>query len=206
MLHKRIRFVTANYYQLQGFRLVPFGIFALLVRASYRGWFDWLPGRPVHEPGGLGVVWGPLAFVAAIACALTATAYYRKRYGAVAPNGRGRRNWLLGLAIISFFALAQIDARVAWPISLSSLLVSASLGITVWADGWARAHYLFGAVAWLAVSIMPAFHPDLPTALLAYDSAIGLTLIVCGIGDHLLITRTLGETGRAIDASNATAL
>jgi hypothetical protein len=206
MLHRKIRFVTANYYQLQGLRLVPLGVFLLLVGANGRGWFDWLPGRPVNPPGDLGIVWGPLAFLAAIAAALAATAHYRRRYGAVAQYGRRRRNWLLGLAMVGFFALAQVDARVEWPILFSPLLISVSLFVTVWADGWVRAHYLFGAIAWLAVSLMPAFQPEPATALLAYYGAGGLTLIVCGIGDHLLITGTLEETGDAIDASNPTAV
>lgn len=206
MLHNKIRFVTANYYQLQGLRLVPFGIFLLLVAVDSQGWLEWLPGRPVEGPDDLGVVWGPLAFFVALASAHAATVRYRRRFGAVAQYARLRRNWLLGLAVVGFFVLAQVDARLEWPVSLRALLISVSLFVTVIADGWLRAHYLVGALAWLAVSTMPAYQPEPATVLLAYFGAGGLTLIVCGLGDHLLITGTLQDPVKVVDAANATAL
>ena len=203
MLHDRIRFVTANFYQLQGLRLVPVGMYLLFIAADAVGWMDWLPGKPVDGPDAAGNAWGLLAFAWAIFGALAATAYYRRQYGAVTQYGRGRRNAMLGVAIAWFVALAVVDVQTEWPVLLSALLVSVSLFVTVLVDGWLRTHYLAGAFAWLAVGLVPLVAPETPVAL-AYGGAGGLTLIVCGLGDHRLITGTVFETGNTLDASHPT--
>lgn len=196
MEHGRIRFVTGNYYQLQGLRMVPIGLFLALVGLlNLFGMFDHF--RPAAQPRlvtGVG-----LAGWLALGLSVAAPLYYRYRYGAIKPSARGRRNGWITAAVIGTFLLIRVDNDLHWPVSLSLLLVSASLFIAVWRDGWIRAHYLVPAVAWLVVGFQPAFNvTPAHTTRVGFILLGGLTLIVCGIGDHLLLTRTLTKP-RTID-------
>lgn len=72
------------------------------------------------------------------------------------------------------------------------------LSVTVAIDGWLRVHYLLPAVLWAATSLGPlaGWVPSRAWIL----TLSGVSLLVCGIGDHLLITRTLAPaTGGSHD-------
>lgn len=203
MVENRIRFVTGNFYQLQGLRLVPLGLFLLFAGAHSQGWLDWLPGRPVERPGDLGNAWWPLALFAALVGAWWASDYYKCHYGSVTQFERKRRNWLLSLAIVGFLVLTAIDRMVTGPVLFAPLLISVSLLITVFADGWLRAHYLISAAAWLAVSVAPAIQPSESTIRLSYALIGGLTLLVCGVGDHIVIVRTFSKAREPVSAGES---
>ena len=89
---------------------------------------------------------------------------------------------------------------------LHLLLVSASLFITVWHDGRIRAHYLAPAVAWLVASLLPTLNLSSANLKMTVFVLGGLTLIWCGIGDHLLLTRTVATPRTTDDASQPAAL
>ena len=84
--------------------------------------------------------------------------------------------------------------------SLQLLLVSVSLFITVWHDGRIRVHYLAPAVVWLAVSFLPAVNASTAGLKITVLGLGGLTLIFCGIGDHVLLARTLAKPRTTDDA------
>src|SRR5690242_19310167 len=112
MTRDRIRFVTAHYYQLQGLRLMPLGVYLLALGASTLGWLSWLPGDPARTSARwLGAIFG-LALTAAVA----ATAWYRRRYGGLAPLSRVRRNGWILLATATFVAAAQVDQYANGPV------------------------------------------------------------------------------------------
>jgi hypothetical protein len=190
-----VRFVTANYYQLQGLRLVPLGVFLLILAASAAGWFQWLP----HERR-----WLAAAFGLTLLGSVAGTGYYRRRYGSVAQFGRAGRNLLITLSVLIFVGLAQLDQRLVGTVSLAPLWIAVALLATVWADGWIRAHFLIGAAMWIAVGVVFSVPAAAESRLVAYYVAGGFTLLVCGMGDHLLISRTLNETGITFDAANPT--
>ena len=196
MVSDRIRYVTGNFYQLQGLRLVPLGLFLLAGAAATAGWLDWLPGMQssTHRSQ-----WrGGALFATLIACALTSL-YYRNRYGAVSQFTRRGRDALIGVAIVVWLVLMRVDGWLPWPILLNALFVALCLVITVWADGRVRRHYLVGAMLWLAMGFLPALGVRGQALLVALYAAGGLTLVVCGLGDHLLITRTLTNFADASD-------
>jgi hypothetical protein len=89
---------------------------------------------------------------------------------------------------------------------MSLLLVSASLFITVWHDGRIRTHYLVPAVVWLVVSFLPILNLSPAETRLTVFGLGGLTLIVCGIGDHLLLTSALAIPRTTDDASHPATL
>ena len=205
MEQHKIRFVTANYHQLQGLRLVPLGLFlALWASLDWLGFFD--PARFPPADRARILTWTGLAFWLGLVLAIAAPVYYRRRYGSVDPFDRGSRNRWITAAVIGFFVLARIDRGLQWPVSLQLLLVSMALFITVWHDGRIRSHYLAPAFVWLAVSFLPAFDVS-PAVLKTTAIALGgLTLVGCGIGDHLLLARTLAIPRTTGDAPHATAV
>ena len=190
MTRDRIRFVTAHYDQLQGLRLVPLGVYLVALAASGLGWLSWLPG----DPSRASARWLGGLFCGALAVAAAATVWYRRRYGALTALSRRRRNTWLVLAVGIFLLAAQFDQSVNGPIALAPLSVAAALALTVRADGWFRAHYLIAAAPWLAVAWIPTLHDDGTSRLVSYALAGGFALIVCGLGDHWLLSRTLIET------------
>lgn len=182
-----IRFVTENYAQLQGLRLVPLGVFlGLCALVDGAGLLD-RAGHPHGIPAEIVTRMG-FAGVLAFLLVLAAPVYYHYRYGAIDPRDRRVRNSWITAAVIGFLVLARVDRHLQWPVSLQLLLVSVALFVTVWHDGWIRRHYLAPAIAWLVASLLPALDVFRMDVLLGLG---GLTLIVCGLGDHRLLTRTL---------------
>jgi hypothetical protein len=198
MTRDRIRFITAHYDQLQGLRLIPLGIYLLALSASGLGWLWWLPGEPARASRQwLGVLFG-LALVAAVC----ATIWYRRRYGARAPLSRHRRNAWLVLAVGVFLLAAQFDQYADAPIALAPFSVAVALVLTVRADGWVRAHFLIAAAPWLLAAWIPPLHHH-GTRLVSYALAGGVALIVCGVGDHRLLSRNLLDVPDATHGPHA---
>jgi hypothetical protein len=199
MTRDRIRFITAHYDQLQGLRLVPLGVYLLALAASGLGWLSWLPGDPARASG----QWLGVLFVLALVAAVSATAWYGHRYGARAPLSRWRRNAWLVLAVGIFLLTAQFDQYTNAPIALAPFSVAAALVLTVRADGWVRAHFLMAAVPWFLVAWIPPLHHDGPSRLVSYAFAGGVALIVCGVGDHRLLSRALLDVPDATHGPHA---
>jgi hypothetical protein len=192
MEQDKIRFVTANYQQLQGLRLVPLGLVMGLWALCDVLRFLEGAGVPARDRATVLTRIG-LACWLGLILALAAPVYYRHRYGSVDPIDRHTRNRWITAAVIGFFVLGGMGSNPEWPVSLQMLLVSVALFITVWHDGRVRAHYLAPAFVGLAASFLPvldAAPADLKIALFGLG---GLTLIGCGIGDHMLLTRTLAK-------------
>jgi hypothetical protein len=201
----KIRFVTANYHQLQGLRLVPLGLFlAFWASADFLGFLDpaqFPPGDRARVLTRIG-----LAFWLGLLLAFAAPLYYRYHYGSVDSFDRGSRNRWITAAVIGFFVLIPIDRGLQWPVSLQLLLVSMALFITVWHDGRIRSHYLAPALVWLAVSFLPALDAPPANLRMMLLGLGGLTLVICGIGDHLLLTRTLAKPRNTDDAPHPAAV
>ena len=187
MVEDRIRFVTGNFSQLQGLRWIPLGLYLIALAASAMGQLSWLPGDgPTSEARWLGV-----AFCVGLIGAVGATSYYRRRYGTVAQFGRRGRNVLSAVAVAVFIVLARFDLYADGPVALAPLWVAAALALVVGVDGWLRVHFLVAAVPWFVIAWTPPLHADGTTRLVSYALAGAVALLVCGIGDHRLIARTL---------------
>ena len=205
MKQKRIRFVTANYQQLQGLRLVPLGLFlAFWASIDFLGLLD--PARfPSGDRASVLTRIG-YAYWLGLLLAFAAPAYYRYRYGSVNPYDRRSRNRWITAAVIGFFVLVRMDRDLQWPVSLHLLLVSMALFVTVWHDGRIRSHYLAPALVWLAASFLPAWDVSPASLRITLFGLGGLTLVSCGIGDHLLLTRTLAKPRTTDDVPHAAAV
>jgi hypothetical protein len=89
---------------------------------------------------------------------------------------------------------------------LSLLLLSASLFVTAWHEGWIRPYYPAVAVMWLMAGCLPALgvpHPDMRLTLSLLG---GLTFIVIGVGDHMLLTQSLATPPGTDDVCRPTTI
>jgi hypothetical protein len=201
----KIRFVTANYAQLQGLRLVPIGVVLLLLGVvTILGFADPVGVAPADRARFLTRM--GYAFWIGLGLALAAPAYYRHRYGSVDGLDRRRRNRWITAAVIAFFVLARVDSSLNWPVSLSLLLVAVSLFVTAWHEEWIRPYYPAVALVWLVAACLPALGVPAPGTRLTLCFLGGLTLIVIGVGDHLLLTRSLANPPNTDDACHSTSI
>lgn len=204
MERQKIRFVTANYAQLQGLRLIPIGLFLVLTAFDVLGVFD-RQGLSAADRAQALTRMGLLAWLA-IGAALAAPLYYRYRYGAVEGFDRRRRDRWITAAVLGFFVLSRVDRNLDWPVSLSLMLVSVSLFVTALNEHWVRPYYPVLAAMWLLAACWPMLGGSPPGARLALCGLGGLTLVVIGIGDHLLLSRTLATPPSPGDAPHPTTL
>jgi hypothetical protein len=206
MLADQIRFVTGHFYQLQGLRLIPVAMFLLWYRASERGWLDWLPGRPVERPGDLGILWGPATLTLAIVGVAVIESRYTERYGSVLQHPRQKRLLWLGIVAVAFLLLMPIDRLLEWPVLLSPLIIALALAIVVRIDRPFRFHYVLPAVVWGVVGVSPLLGFNREHLDVAFSLAGAVALIVCGVGDHFLIVRTMSSPGKRLSVAKPAAV
>ncbi|MFO7539122.1 MAG: hypothetical protein R6X32_13850 [Chloroflexota bacterium] len=188
---ERIEYITQNFNLLQGLRVVPFGLFILVDAAAYA----WLPWYRIWRP------LTPLAlFGLAVALSILANGYYSRHYGEVRPlqqpSSRLEAATLLAGVVLMVIGGA-LDRHYQLPLSLFGLAMSAFLlGALYLFNGTLRLHYLALAVIVAALSLLPLTGIVAAAHLFGPDGhygqiTIGLGLIVIGLGDHLLLARTL---------------
>jgi len=187
----RVRYVTERFGGMQGLRLVPFGLYLLVLAAGTAGLV------PRVRPGALDVSLGLLLM--AVAGSWLIGRYYDSRFGRVAPMASGRGSAGAGTgALIGAFTLflsGFVDARLDPPVSVSWLFLG---GVTL-AYWWGplrrrRVHYAaFGGV-FVLLGLSPLVTGTLsgpPLDYVTYTVIMGLGAIVCGILDHVMLVRTL---------------
>lgn len=185
----RARYVAGRYRDLQGLRVVPwsvvFGLWALGESGLHLGpWWLWALGISIVSAVGLTVVLGP---------------YYRRAFGSVDPRPEGWRRWgVVAAAGAAVVVTGAVDT--AWrmqPVSLTGLALAALIAAVYWR--WrrhARHHLAFAAVL-AAVSLAPLGAVAPVDGLHPLSSATGTSVAVAGfflvggLGDHLLLVRTL---------------
>jgi hypothetical protein len=187
MLASRIRFVTRNFYQVQGLRMVPWALLILLFGLGRFGWLDWLPGYPPQRPLDLGVLWGILAVLVATGAFVSVSQYYRTHFGTVRLQHGDNLFILPVLVTVTVDAVHRPTNGAVIPAAL--LLAAALLGL-VMRDGRLRAHYAPAALAWFGLGMVPlAGVQDATVGAAAYLTGAS-TLLICGVGDHLVMVGT----------------
>lgn len=189
---RRLRFVTERYPHLQGLRLVPLGVPFLISGA-------WRSGRFAGIPEITGIAHRYLflmLLVAALAVSAFASRYYRRQFGSVQPYPRVGA----ALALVTFAAALGISVwlqdtfRPAIPLPM--VAIGLSLGLLGVAGGYVRVHYLALSALCLVFASSGAFGVPMETRDALLDNLIGLGLIIVGLGDHLLLRRTLEPVSR----------
>lgn len=197
----RLRYVAGHYRDLQGLALVPFGLVFLAPGFIPNGW------------GQQGETWRWLMIAGALLLSWLATIYYQRAVGRAWPALRtgGSYRWLAimigGALLFGYFAAPWYDGLVNPPISVTALVMAGLLLIPfVAARGRYRHHYLYLALLYVAVALLP-LTGLVTSAQLVKDPFLfgllyGLPWIVGGLGDHIFLVRTLKPLPKeAVDGS-----
>jgi hypothetical protein len=184
---QRLRYVTARYEQLQGLRLVPLGIPFLLSSAWREGLLPWVPGT-----AGAGArVWLVAMFLPAIGLSMAAKVYYRHRFGDVQAATPVRAPIAAPAFTAILLAAVSLQSVLQSPISIPSVILAlgvACLGID---GGIMRPHYVAVAATLGVFALSGAIGVPFHIRDVLWDRVIGMSLLVIGIGDHLLLRGTL---------------
>ena len=183
----RTRFVTARYPQLQGLRLLPLAI-VFFASALWRAGAIDLPAEQwPHTPQ----VWFSGGLAAAIATSFVIRRWYTRTLGAIGqrPVYSGAIPILAttGIAVLaSWFQISR-----GWHVPLGAIVVgSVLLAVGLRGYRW-RSHYVAAGAAVLIYALLAGSGWAVHSLDAGFDAVIGLTLLIVGIGDHILLTNTL---------------
>lgn len=183
----RTRFVTARYPQLQGLRLVPLAL-VFFASALWRAGAIELPAEASqnnHE------IWFCGGLAMAILVSFVIRDRYRHTIGSVGQHAT--HNAAIPIVATTGIAAAAAWLQVSrgWHVPLATVVVGSVLAaIGVREYRW-RPHYVAAGAALLGYAVLPLTGVGLHVLDAAFDGTIGLTLLIAGIGDHVLLTSTL---------------
>lgn len=180
---QRIQYVTSHYQEIQGLRIIPFGIWLILVALGQASGFV-----PTTEPKlDAAILFTYLlgGFLVLALYGLIGT-FYERTYGSVQPLLQSRTRALSGcLSGAGFLGVLYIGMMVGQrqlatevAILLSFLLIYAT-----WRSHWYRKDYVVLAALLIGAHIFP-----FRTNVMALN---GIVVVVGGLLDHFLLVRTL---------------
>ena len=185
---RRLQYVARFYPHLQGLRLIPMGVLFWVMAAWSAGFFRRVPGiSRGHGPEN----WFAMLFGLALATAMLFGIYYRRRFGVVRAAHRVRGPLTLLGFVLAFSLAVWFQDALHTTVSLPLIVIA----IAVWyggvLGGLLRQHYLVVSVGLLVVAMLGTFGVSVYMREVVCDAVAGLGLMVVGVGDHLLILRTL---------------
>jgi hypothetical protein len=184
---QRLRYVTERYEHLQGLRLVPLGLPFLLSAAWRGGHLTSLPGTSGMGPR----VWFAALVALAVALSLLVKVYYERRFGDVQSTVRLEAP-LAAFVFSALFILAASLQRETHPaLSIPAVIVALGLGYLGIVGGLLRPHYVVMAISVAAFAVLGPLGVPYHTRDVLWDQLIGVGFVVIGVGDHLLLRRTL---------------
>ena len=183
----RLRYVTERFDHLQGLRLIPLGIpflFSALWRDGHLTWVPWTSGSGPR-------LWFAGLLLLALALSFAAKAYYRRQFGyvraGVSPTAPLAAAIFTGLFIVA--ALVNLEAESA--VSAPALIVALGLGYVGLSGGETRWHYLVVAAFVAVFAMLGQFGVPFQARNVLFDQLVAAGLVVIGLGDHVLLRRTL---------------
>ncbi len=190
---ERVRTITRNYAELQGLRMVAFGLWFILFAVGALG-----------RHGDMTYAFPALLVVLALYWAIGE--YYHRTWGRVAPR-RGPRDWAImcisaAVVLAAWVLTSLIQDRYHLPLSLFGLVLAALQLLYWWWEGRFRSHYLWISGILVLVSLLPLtgvqFPPSAPYNMIdKYNidslsvTILGIDFILGGLFDHLLLVRSL---------------
>lgn len=183
----RLRYVTERYEQLQGLRLVPLGIPFLLSSA-------WRSGHLTSVPGSSGIgprIWFVALIVVAVALSIRTKAYYERRFGDV-QSARAVKAPLAAFVFAALFILSvSVPPDGKTTVSAPAVIIGLGLGYLGVAGGLFRHHYVLIAVCVMFFAALGPLGVPVHTRAVLWDQLMGTGFVLIGVGDHLLLRRTL---------------
>jgi len=197
----RLRLVTEHFGSLQGLRLVVFGVFQLMLMDVWWAIEGWSYTASLIAT--------PIMIAALIAACVYIPKYYRSRFGVVgqhaAPVGRSSHPILGRVLPASILAVVILTDCFGYGIRPKGIRVGLLVFFATWLLQSSLIHPRLAALR--RVYVVPMF--VLAVLLTLYPlthslndlqldrwrainrSLIGVTLIVIGLGDHILLCRLL---------------
>ena len=184
---RRLFYVTSRYPQLQGARLIPLAL-VFLASAWWRAGGIRLPGD--HLPR------GPEAwFFAGLSTAVVASYVIRRWYthslGSIGQHPTRNAALPILTTCVLVACAVWVQEALQWRVSLAPIAVGSVLLATGLRHQRVRVHYAAAGTVLLAFSSVQLFGIGSSTVDATFDAVIGIALLIAGIGDHLLLTRTL---------------
>lgn len=184
---QRLRYVTRRYAHLQGLRLVPLGIPFLLSAAWRDGQLRWVPGTDGNGPA----FWFAGLLATALMVATVIGRHYRRRFGTVQHVPDVRASLIFAVFLSAFAVAMWLQDSVSTGLSLPMIVIGTGIGYVGVVDGNPRGHYLALAALCLLFANLGSFGVPLHARDVLMDDLIAMGLITVGVGDHLLLRRTL---------------
>ncbi|MBZ0289093.1 MAG: hypothetical protein K8I30_15850 [Anaerolineae bacterium] len=179
----RIRYVTENFYSLQGLVYIPSLLFVLVVVVGER--------VGLYRAGNLDVRF--LLLLLTIIISRRIARYYRQTFGEIAIEQKwSERVWFIGIAV----ALVA-DNFLRWHVSLFGLSAAAFWLYHGWKSDGLRPHYaVMGALTALA-SFLPLVISPLETANVWHTVTVTILAMIGMVFDHLLLVRLMPPAGES---------
>ena len=181
----RIRYVTGRFRQMQGLRLLPWGLFLMLGAGKMLGWYP--PALEAHfgyvELAGLVVCVGLYLWI---------HAYYRRAFGHV--EAEPAAPWKDVLLVLLVLAAAVADGVLALPVSVFGLAL-ASVFFAAYAEWRERVHFLVVGFFLVGASLVPLWFSASGDPVWGSSGVLfflfGAGMVVGGVFDHRLLLRVL---------------
>ena len=195
---KRVRYVTSYFSALQGLKLVPLGLLFLLFAAQAAGW------RGLGRQGDCTLTL-PLLLVV-IALYFVIGRYYDLTFGRVQYAARGVGDlavlaWVIGL-------VGAIVAEMIWKPAVSLIGLVIATGFVGGGFRSKRWYYIVLGGLTAGVSLLPIWLNS-PLAgqyfgsfSFTFNFALGLTYLLGGLVDHLLLVRAFKAAPPADEATS----
>ncbi|MDX2004808.1 MAG: hypothetical protein SFU83_05970 [Meiothermus sp.] len=177
---EQIQTITRYFVYWQGLKIVPAGVFLLILAFIYD--FD-----------GSALWWAIYAggFVLFAAGTLSVSRWYRRLFGVVSNPGVNqsldRRTYLIFIPVI--VGSVVMDLTFQLPVSLYALALAAGLLWSRQVTGGGRPHYVWIAGLMIAAAFLPGVMGDDSSAIQFALAVMGAGSIAIGILDHLELTR-----------------
>jgi len=183
----RSQFVTARYPQLQGLRLIPLAM-VFFASALWRAGAIQVPAEQwQHAPE----IWFAGGMTAAIGVSFVIRRWYNQTLGAIGQ--RAAHSGAIPIVATTGLAAAAtwLQVSLGWHVPLAAIVVGGVLAAIGAREYRWRPHYIAAGAALLIYAVLPASGLAAHVLDATFDGAIGLTLLIVGIGDHILLTNTL---------------
>ncbi len=179
---KYLRHITANYFCMQGLRMVPFGIVLIITAVSSPEWWPELAN------------WAPLPHLVGIAIAFVLFkvigGYYERTFGHVQSMSRSNYFWWgYGSALAAILLSFVIDAKLHPPVNVLGLTFAILILVYWGVMGSFQTHYIIMATLLAGISLLPLQGVAVNSAIILV--VVGSIYIIGGLLDHLVLVRTL---------------
>lgn len=201
---KRVQYIAANYYYLQGLKIVPLGII-FVVWAAMRGGLiqsnEWI--YEFLSVWGFAIGFGLYGFI---------QLFYDRVYGRAGfemclpePGKRLASFARMTAIVVALIGAAMLDQWLQPPVLLFGLTIAGLMLVYYWPRRDFAMHYMIMALLIAAASLLPLISMltgdgSLKPAVASF-AMVGLVFIVGGILDHLLLVRTMRPVSEARDGN-----